>query len=51
MLYQLLGLCSICIEYRALMEQYWQGKTEVLVEEPVFVRLCPPQISRELSRD
>lgn len=36
MLYQLLRFCSVCIECRALMEQYWQGKTEVLIEEPVF---------------
>jgi hypothetical protein len=32
-------------------EWNWQGKTEVLGEEPVPVPLCPPQILHGLTRD
>ena len=31
-------------EYGAMVEWYWQGKTEVMGENPVPVPLCPPQI-------
>ena len=31
-------------EYVAMVEWYWQGKTDVLGEKPVPVPLCPPQI-------
>jgi hypothetical protein len=31
-------------EYGAMVERYWQGKTEDLGEKPVPVPLCPPQI-------
>jgi hypothetical protein len=37
-------------EYGALVEWYWQGKPEKRGEKPVPVPLCPPQISRGLSR-
>jgi hypothetical protein len=37
-------------EYGALMEWYWQGKTEELGEKPVPVPLCPPQIPHGLTR-
>ena len=33
----------------ALEEWYWQGKTEVLGENPVSVLLCPTQISQVLA--
>ena len=33
-------------EYRALMERYWQEKTDVLWETPTPAPLCPPRISR-----
>jgi hypothetical protein len=35
----------------APVEYNWQGKTEVLGEEPVPVLLCQPQIPHELTRD
>jgi len=35
-------------EYGALVEWYWQGKTEVLGENPVTVSLCPPQIPQSV---
>jgi hypothetical protein len=38
-------------EYGALVEWYWQGKTEVLGEKTVPVPLCPPQISHRLTWD
>jgi hypothetical protein len=38
-------------EYGALVEWYWQGKTELLGEKPVPVQLYPPQISQVLARD
>jgi hypothetical protein len=31
-------------EYGAMVEWYWEGKTEVLREKPVPVQLFPPQI-------
>jgi hypothetical protein len=36
---------------RAPVEWNWQGKTEVLGEEPVPVPLCPPQIPHGPTRD
>jgi hypothetical protein len=39
-------------EYAAPIARYWQGKTEVLGEEPVpMPPLCPQQISHGLARD
>ena len=38
-------------EYRAVVEWYWQGKTELLGEKPVPVSLSPPQISHGLAWD
>jgi hypothetical protein len=35
----------------APVEWNWQGKTEVLGENPVPVPLCPPQIPHGLNRD
>jgi hypothetical protein len=35
----------------APVEWNWQGKTEVLVEKPVPMPLCPPQIPHVLTRD
>jgi hypothetical protein len=35
----------------ARVEWNWQGKTEVLGENPVPVPLCPPQILQGLTRD
>jgi len=40
------------INERFNMEHWWNdtdGKTEVLVEKPVSVPLCPPQISRGIE--
>jgi len=37
--------------YGALVEWYWQEKSEVLGEKPVAVSLCPPQISHGLNWD
>jgi len=37
--------------YGALVEWYWQGKTEVLGEETVTVPLFPPPISHGLTWD
>ena len=31
-------------EYGAMVEWYWQGKTETLEQKSVWVSLCPPQI-------
>jgi hypothetical protein len=36
-------------EYGAAVEWYWRWKTEGLVEKPVLVPLCPPQIPRGLT--
>ena len=36
--------------YGALVEWYWQGKTEVLGEKPVPRPLYPPQISHGLTK-
>ena len=38
-------------EYRALVEWYWQEKTEVLEEMPAPVQLWPPQIQNGLAWD
>ena len=37
--------------YGALLEWYWQGKTEVFVEIHVLLLLCLPQIPPRLVRD
>jgi hypothetical protein len=36
--------------WRATVEWYWQGKTKGLLENPVPVPLCPPQIPHGLTR-
>ena len=36
---------------RALVEWYWQGKTEVLGENHVLLPICQPQISHRLTWD
>jgi hypothetical protein len=36
--------------WRAMVEWYWQGKTEELGEKPVPVQLCRPQIPHGLTR-
>ena len=38
-------------EYGAVVEWYWQGKTEVFGETPVSVPLCTPQIPHGLAWD
>jgi len=38
-------------QYRALVEWYWQGKTDVLGENPVKVSLSPPRIPDGLAPD
>jgi hypothetical protein len=48
-LYSVGGRCMN--EYGSLVELYWQGKTEVLVEKPVPVPLCTAQISHEPTCD
>jgi hypothetical protein len=48
-LYSVGGRCMN--EYGALVEWYWQGKTEVLGEKPVTVPLFPPQIWNEVAWD
>jgi hypothetical protein len=45
------GECRCMNEYGALVEWYWQGKTEVMGGKPVTVPLCPPQISHGLTWD
>jgi hypothetical protein len=37
------------VRHGAMVEWYWQGKTEVLGEKPVPVPLCPPKMPRELA--
>jgi hypothetical protein len=38
-------------EYSALVEKSWQGKSEILSENPIPVPLCLPQILHELAWD
>ena len=38
-------------EYGALVEWYWEGKTEVREEKHIPVPLCPSHISRGLTLD
>jgi hypothetical protein len=38
-------------EYGALVEWYWYGKPEVLLQKPVPSQLCPPQFPHRLTWD
>jgi hypothetical protein len=39
------------IKYGALVEKYWQGKTELLGENLAPWPLCPPQIQHGMVWD